>query len=171
MNYRESYGLHASNGILFNHESPRRGETFVTRKITRALAQIKAGRQDKLYLGNLDSKRDWGYAKEYVEAMWLMLQQNEPDDYVIATNETHSVREFLEVAFAHAGLEWQKYVEIDPRYYRPAEVDLLIGDYSKAKKRLGWEPRTKFTELVKIMVDADMKLLNDHLAGKTEIHD
>ncbi|GDY19814.1 GDP-mannose 4,6-dehydratase [Verrucomicrobiota bacterium] len=171
VNYRESYGLHASNGILFNHESPRRGETFVTRKITRALAQIKAGRQDKLYLGNLDSKRDWGYAKEYVEAMWLMLQQNEPDDYVIATNETHSVREFLEVAFAHAGLEWQKYVEIDPRYYRPAEVDLLIGDYSKAKKRLGWEPRTKFTELVKIMVDADMKLLNDHLAGKTEIHD
>ena len=171
VNYRESYGLHASNGILFNHESPRRGETFVTRKITRALAQIKAGRQDKLYLGNLDSKRDWGYAKEYVEAMWLMLQQDEPDDYVIATNETHSVREFLEVAFAHAGLEWQKYVEIDPRYFRPAEVDLLIGDASKAKQKLGWEPKTKFVELVKIMVDADMKLLNDHLAGKTEIHD
>ena len=171
VNYRESYGLHASNGILFNHESPRRGETFVTRKITRALAQIKAGRQDKLYLGNLDSKRDWGYAKEYVEAMWLMLQQDEPDDYVIATNETHSVREFLEVAFDHAGLEWQKYVEIDPRYFRPAEVDLLIGDPSKAKKKLGWEPKTKFAELVKIMVDADMKLLSDHLAGKTEIHD
>ncbi len=171
VNYRESYGLHASNGILFNHESPRRGETFVTRKITRALAQIKAGRQDKLYLGNLDSKRDWGYAKEYVEAMWLMLQQDEPDDYVIATNETHSVREFLEVAFGHAGLDWRKYVEIDPRYYRPAEVDLLIGDASKAKKKLGWEPKTKFAELVKIMVDADMKLLTDHLAGKTEIHD
>ena len=171
VNYRESYGLHASNGILFNHESPRRGETFVTRKITRALAQIKAGRQDKLYLGNLDSKRDWGYAKEYVEAMWLMLQQDEPDDYVIATNETHSVREFLEVAFAHAGLDWQKHVEIDPRYFRPAEVDLLIGDYSKAKKKLGWEPKTKFAELVKIMVEADLKLLSDHLAGKTEVHD
>ena len=171
VNYRESYGLHASNGILFNHESPRRGETFVTRKITRALAQIKAGRQDKLYLGNLDSKRDWGYAKEYVEAMWLMLQQEEPDDYVIATNETHSVREFLEVAFGHAGLDWRKHVEIDPRYYRPAEVELLIGDASKAKKKLGWEAQTKFAELVKIMVDADMKLLNDHLAGKTEIHD
>ena len=171
VNYRESYGLHASNGILFNHESPRRGETFVTRKITRALAQIKAGRQDKLYLGNLDSKRDWGYAKEYVEAMWLMMQQDEPDDYVIATNETHSVREFLEVAFAHAGLDWQKHVEIDPRYFRPAEVDLLIGDYSKAKKKLGWEPKTKFAELVKIMVEADLKLLSDHLAGKTEIHD
>ena len=171
VNYRESYGLHASNGILFNHESPRRGETFVTRKITRALAQIKAGRQDKLYLGNLDSKRDWGYAKEYVEAMWLMMQQDEPDDYVIATNETHSVREFLEVAFAHAGLDWQKHVEIDPRYFRPAEVDLLIGDYSKAKKKLGWEPKTKFAELVKIMVEADLKLLSDHLAGKTEVHD
>lgn len=171
VNYRESYGLHASNGILFNHESPRRGETFVTRKITRALAQIKLGRQDKLYLGNLDSKRDWGYAKEYVEAMWLMLQQDEPDDYVIATNETHSVREFLEVAFAHAGLDWQKYVEIDPRYFRPAEVDLLIGDFSKAKKKLGWEPKTKFAELVKIMVEADLKLLSDHLAGKGEVHD
>ncbi len=171
VNYRESYGLHASNGILFNHESPRRGETFVTRKITRALAQIKAGRQDKLYLGNLDSKRDWGYAKEYVEAMWLMMQQDEPDDYVIATNETHSVREFLEVAFAHADLDWQKHVEIDPRYFRPAEVDLLIGDYSKAQRKLGWEPKTKFAELVKIMVDADLKLLSDHLAGKTEIHD
>ena len=159
VNYRESYGLHASNGILFNHESPRRGETFVTRKITRAVAHIQAGLQDKLYLGNLDAKRDWGYAKEYVEAMWLMLQQDQPDDYVIATNETHSVREFLEVAFAHAGLDWQKYVEIDVRYYRPAEVELLIGDASKAKIKLGWERKTKFTELAKLMVDADIELL------------
>jgi len=169
VNYRESYGLHASNGILFNHESPRRGETFVTRKITRAVAQIRAGLQDKLYLGNLDAKRDWGYAKEYVEAMWLMLQQDQPDDYVIATNETHSIREFLEVAFGHAGLEWQKYVEIDPRYYRPAEVDLLIGDYSKAKKRLGWEPKTKFAGLARLMVDADMKLLKDHQEGRVKV--
>lgn len=169
MNYRESYGMHASNGILFNHESPRRGETFVTRKITRALAHIKAGMQDKLYLGNLDAKRDWGYAKEYVEAMWLMLQQPEPDDYVIATNETHSIREFLDVAFEHTGLDWQKYVEIDPRYYRPAEVDLLIGDYSKAKKKLGWEPKTKFAELVKLMVDADIKLLQDHREGRIKV--
>src|SRR6266850_648647 len=144
VNYRESYGLHASNGILFNHESPRRGETFVTRKITRAIAQIRAGLQQKLFLGNLDSKRDWGYAKEYVEAMWLMMQQEQADDYVIATNETHSVKEFLHVAFEHAGLDWKKHVEIDPRYYRPAEVDLLIGDYRKAKRQLGWEPRTKF---------------------------
>jgi GDPmannose 4,6-dehydratase len=170
VNYRESYGLHASNGILFNHESPRRGETFVTRKITRALAQIKAGLQDKLYLGNLDSKRDWGYAKEYVEAMWLMLQQAEPDDYVIATNETHSVREFLEVAFDYVGLDWKKHVEIDPRYYRPAEVDLLIGDPTKARRKLGWEPKTKFVDLVKLMVDADIDLLKNHLAGKTQIH-
>ena len=133
VNYRESYGLHASNGILFNHESPRRGETFVTRKITRAVARIKAGLQKKLYLGNLDAKRDWGYAHEYVEAMWLMLQQDKPDDYVIATGETHTIREFLDLAFQHAGLEWEKYVEIDPRYYRPAEVDLLIGDAAKAK--------------------------------------
>src|SRR5437773_573858 len=138
VNYRESYGLHASNGILFNHESPRRGETFVTRKITRAVAQIKAGLQQKLYLGNLDAKRDWGYAKEYVEAMWLMLQQDKPDDYVIATNETHSVRGFLEVAFCRAGLEWKRYVAIDERYYRPAEVDLLIGDAAKAQRQLGW---------------------------------
>jgi GDPmannose 4,6-dehydratase len=134
VNYRESYGLHTNNGILFNHESPRRGETFVTRKITRAVAHIQAGLQEKLYLGNLDAKRDWGYAKEYVEAMWLMLQQEQPDDYVIATGETHSVREFLEVAFDHVGLDWKKHVEIDPRYYRPAEVDLLIGDCSKARK-------------------------------------
>src|SRR5690349_2187000 len=133
VNYREAYGLHACNGILFNHESPRRGETFVTRKITRAVAHIKAGLQKKLYLGNLDAQRDWGYAKEYVEAMWLMLQQTKADDYVIATNETHSVREFLTTAFSHAGMDWEQFVEIDRRYYRPTEVDLLIGDYSKAQ--------------------------------------
>ena len=169
VNYRESYGLHANNGILFNHESPRRGETFVTRKITRALAQIKAGLQEKLYLGNLDAKRDWGYAKEYVEAMWLMLQQDKPDDYVIATNETHSIREFLDAAFEHAGLDWKKFVEIDPRYYRPAEVELLIGDYGKAKRQLGWEPKTKFVDLVKLMVDADLQLLQDHREGKIKV--
>jgi GDPmannose 4,6-dehydratase len=169
VNYRESYGLHASNGILFNHESPRRGETFVTRKITRAVAHILAGLQEKVYLGNLDAKRDWGYAKEYVEAMWLMLQQNQPDDYVIATGETHSVREFLQVAFAHVGLDWKKYVEIDPRYHRPAEVDLLLGDYSKAKKKLGWEPKTRFEQLARLMVDADIQLLKDHRAGKTRL--
>jgi GDPmannose 4,6-dehydratase len=161
--------MHATNGILFNHESPRRGETFVTRKITRAVAHIKAGLQNKLYLGNLDAKRDWGYAKEYVEAMWLMLQQEKPDDYVVATNETHSIREFLDVAFGHAGMDWKKYVEIDPRYYRPAEVDLLIGDYSKAKKQLGWEPKTKFVDLAKLMVDADIKLLDDHLKGRIRV--
>ncbi len=169
VNYRESYGLHATNGILFNHESPRRGETFVTRKITRAVAHIQAGLQDKLYLGNLDAKRDWGYAKEYVEAMWLMMQQEKPDDYVIATNETHSVREFLDVAFSHAGLDWKKHVEIDPRYYRPAEVDLLVGDYSKAKKQLGWEPKTRFVDLTKLMVDADIKLLKDHREGRIQV--
>ncbi|HLX69122.1 MAG TPA: GDP-mannose 4,6-dehydratase [Verrucomicrobiae bacterium] len=169
VNYRESYGLHATNGILFNHESPRRGETFVTRKITRAIAHIQAGLQEKLYLGNLDAKRDWGYAKEYVEAMWLMLQQDQSDDYVVATNETHSVREFLEVAFAHAGLDWKKYVEIDPRYFRPAEVDLLVGDYSKAKKQLGWEPKTRFVDLAKLMVDADIKLLKDHREGRIKV--
>jgi len=169
VNYREAYGLHASNGILFNHESPRRGETFVTRKITRALAHIKAGLQDKLYLGNLEAKRDWGYAKEYVQAMWLMIQQDKPDDYVIATNETHSVREFLEKAFAHVGLDWKKHVEIDPRYYRPAEVDLLVGDYSKAKRQLGWEPRTRFEELVKLMVDADIELLRKHRHGEIKV--
>ena len=156
VNYRESYGMHASNGILFNHESPRRGETFVTRKITRAVAHIKLGLQDKLFMGNLDARRDWGYAKEYVEAMWLMLQQPEPDDYVIATNETHTIRECLEVAFGRVGLDWQKYVEIDPRYYRPAEVELLIGDYSKAKRKMGWEPKTKFKDLIELMVDADL---------------
>jgi GDPmannose 4,6-dehydratase len=159
VNYRESYGMFACNGILFNHESPRRGETFVTRKITRAVAQIKAGLQDKLYLGNLDAKRDWGYAKEYVDAMWRMLQQDEPDDYVIATGETHSVLEFLEEAFAYVGLDWHDHVEIDPKYYRPAEVDLLIGDASKAKRELGWEPKTTFRALVRLMVDADMAAL------------
>ena len=156
VNYRESYGLFACNGILFNHESPRRGETFVTRKITRAVAQIKAGLQDKLYLGNLEAKRDWGYAKEYVEAMWLMLQQETPDDYVIATGETHSVREFLHEAFSHAGLDWEKYVVHDARYERPAEVELLIGDASKAKAKLGWEPRTTFHELVRLMVEEEI---------------
>lgn len=169
VNYRESYGLHASNGILFNHESPRRGETFVTRKITRAVAHIKAGLQDKLFLGNLDAKRDWGFAKEYVDAMWLILQQEKPDDYVIATNETHSVREFLEVAFAHVNLDWKKHVEIDARYLRPAEVDLLIGDFSKAKLKLGWEPKTKFIDLVKLMVDADVELLRRHQHGEIRV--
>ena len=169
VNYRESYGLFTCNGILFNHESPRRGETFVTRKITRAIAHIQAGLQDKLYLGNLDAKRDWGYAKEYVEAMWLMLQQDQPDDYVIATNETHSVREFLEAAFGHAGLDWHKHVKIDENYFRPAEVDLLIGDYSKARQKLGWRPKTTFNELVKLMVDADIQLVKDHLAGKGRV--
>lgn len=164
-NYRESYGLYACSGILFNHESPRRGETFVTRKITQAVAHIKAGLQDKLYLGNLDSKRDWGYAKEYVEAMWLMLQQDEPDDYVISTNETHTIKDFLEEAFSHVGLNWQDYVEIDPRYYRPAEVDLLIGDYAKAKEKLGWEPKTKFKDLVTLMVDADIEDLAKKQSG------
>lgn len=169
VNYREAYGMHASNGILFNHESPRRGEAFVTRKITRAVAHIKAGLQNKLYLGNLEAKRDWGYAKEYVEAMWLMLQQDQPDDYVIATGETHSVREFLEEAFCHAGLDWKKYVELDPRYLRPSEVDLLIGDASKAKRQLNWEPKTKFTELVRLMVDADVSLLKDHREGRIKV--
>ena len=166
VNYRESYHLFACNGILFNHESPRRGETFVTRKITRAIAHIKAGLQKKLYLGNLDAKRDWGYAKEYVEAMWLMLQQEQPDDYIIATGEAHSVREFCEEAFNYVGLDWEKYIEVDPRYFRPAEVDLLMGDASKAKRILGWEPKIKFKELVHLMVDADMKALADQLSGK-----
>jgi GDPmannose 4,6-dehydratase len=169
VNYREAYGLHASNGILFNHESPRRGETFVTRKITRAAAHIRGGLQEKLYLGNLEAKRDWGYAKEYVEAMWLMLQQEKPEDYVIATNETHSVREFLEVAFDHARLDWKKHVEIDSRYYRPTEVDLLIGDYSKARHQLGWAPKTSFVELAKLMVDADIDLLRRHRRGEIKV--
>ena len=169
VNYRESYDMHASNGILFNHESPRRGESFVTRKITMGVAQIKAGLQNKLALGNLDAKRDWGYAKEYVEAMWLMLQQDKADDYVIATGETHSVREFLEESFAHVGLNWEKYVVQDARYMRPAEVDLLIGDPTKAEKQLGWKPKTKFKDLVKIMVDADIELLKAHREGRIKV--
>lgn len=160
VNYRESYNMHASNGILFNHESPRRGETFVTRKITRALAAILAKKQDRLYLGNLDAKRDWGYAKDYVEAMWLMLQQETADDYVIATGETYSVRDFLTESFSLVGLDWQNYVEIDPRYFRPAEVDLLIGDASKAKEKLNWTPKTSFKELVRLMVENDLKEQN-----------
>jgi GDPmannose 4,6-dehydratase len=169
VNYRESYGLYAANGILFNHESPRRGEAFVTRKITRAVAHIVAGLQDKLYLGNLDSKRDWGYAKEYVEAMWLILQQDQPDDYVIATGETHSVREFLEEAFNLVGLDWQKYVVHDPRYLRPAEVDLLVGDASKASRQLKWQPKTTFKALVKLMVEADIELLKAHREGRIKV--
>ncbi len=161
VNYRESYGMFASNGILFNHESPRRGETFVTRKITRAVARIKAGLQQKLYLGNLDAKRDWGYAREYVEAMWLMLQQDQSDDYVIATGKTHSVEEFLMEAFSQVDLDWHDYVELDPKYLRPAEVDLLIGDASKAKRVLGWEPKVSFKELVRLMVDADVAMLGN----------
>ncbi len=157
-NYRESYGLHASNGILFNHESPRRGENFVTRKVTLSLARIKHGLQKELVMGNLDAKRDWGYAKEYVEVMWQMLQQDEPDDYVVATGETHSVREFIEEAFSYAGLDWKQYVKTDQRYCRPAEVDLLIGDATKAREKLGWAPKTTFRELVRLMVDADMEL-------------
>ena len=164
INYRESYGLHASSGILFNHESPRRGETFVTRKITRAATRIKLGLQNKLILGNLDSKRDWGYAKEYVEAMWLMLQQEKPDDYIIATNETHTVQEFLDETFAYLGLDSKEYVGFDEKYERPAEVDLLIGDASKAKEKFGWEPKVTFKELARIMVDADMKLAKNELA-------
>lgn len=167
-NYRESYGIFACNGILFNHESPRRGETFVTRKITRAVAHIKEGLQDKLYLGNLKAKRDWGYAKEYVECMWRMLQQDKPDDYVVATGETHSVKEFLEEAFSYVGLDWKKYVEIDSKYYRPAEVDMLVGDASKAKNVLGWEPKVCFRDLVRLMVDADIEDLHSGPA-KSEV--
>jgi len=161
INYRESYGIFACNGILFNHESPRRGETFVTRKITRAIARIKKGLQDKLYLGNLSAKRDWGYAKDYIEAMWLMLQAKKADDFVIATGETHTVKEFVEEAFNYAKLDWKKYVSIDKRYFRPIEVNVLQGDYSKARKTLGWKPRTSFEELVRIMVDADIKTLEN----------
>ena len=158
VNYREAYNMFACNGILFNHESERRGETFVTRKITRAATRIKLGLQDKLYLGNLDAKRDWGYAKDYVEAMWLMMQAEKSDDYVIATGETHSVREFCEETFGYLDLDWQKYVEIDPWYYRPSEVDILLGDASKARKELGWEPKVGFKELARLMVDHDMVL-------------
>jgi len=168
VNYREAYGLFISNGILFNHESPRRGETFVTRKITRAATRIKLGLQDKLYLGNLDAKRDWGFAGDYVKAMWLMLQADKPDDYVVATGESHSVREFLDEVFGYLELDWHDYVEIDPRYFRPSEVDFLQGDASKAKRELGWEPSVTFKELARLMTDADMKLaerekiLKDH---------
>jgi GDPmannose 4,6-dehydratase len=165
VNYREGYGLFACNGILFNHESPRRGETFVSRKITRAVARIRAGIQKKLYLGNLEAKRDWGYAPEYVEAMWRMMQMDKPDDFVVATGETHSVREFVESAFDSAGLDWKQYVEIDPRYLRPTEVDILQGDASKAERMFGWRPKVKFHELVKVMVDADIKLLYDQMEG------
>ena len=163
INYRRSYGLFASNGILFNHESPRRGETFVTRKITRAATRIKLGLQKKLYLGNLDSKRDWGYAKDYVEAMWLMLQHSEPDDFVVATGETYSIRDFLDMVFGELDLEWDKFVEIDPRYFRPAEVDLLLGDPSKAKSKLGWSPATDARELARIMVEHDLELAQREL--------
>ena len=158
VNYREAYGLFVCNGILFNHESPRRGETFVTRKITRAIGRIKCGLQDKLYLGNLDSMRDWGFAGDYVEAMWAMLQQPQPDDYVIATGESFSVRQLLEEAFGYAGIDWQDYVEIDPRYQRPTEVDCLLGDASKARFKLGWKPKVGFKKLVHMMVDCDMEL-------------
>ena len=165
VNYREAYKMFCCNGILFNHESPRRGETFVTRKITMALARIKHGTQKVLYLGNLDAKRDWGFAGDYVEAMWLMLQEKEPEDYVIATGETHSVREFLQEAFGYAGLDWKKYVKIDKRYFRPTEVDALLGDSTKAKKKLGWRPKVGFKKLVKMMVDADMASVDRQLHG------
>lgn len=168
VNYREAYGIFACNGILFNHESPRRGETFVTRKITRAIARIEAGLEKKLFLGNLEAKRDWGYAPEYVEAMWQMLQLDKPDDFVIATGETHSVREFLEEAFAYAGLDWRSYVELDSRYLRPTEVDVLRGDASKARGAFGWRPRTDFKSLVHLMIDADRKILALQLQGKAE---
>jgi GDPmannose 4,6-dehydratase len=158
VNYREAYNMYAVNGILFNHESPRRGETFVTRKITRAATRIKEGLQDKLFLGNLDAKRDWGFAGDYVEAMWLMLQADKPQDFVLATGETHSVREFLDEVFGHLQLDWKKYVEVDPRYFRPAEVDLLLGDAAKARKELGWTPRVTFKALAQMMTDADWKL-------------
>ena len=164
VNYREAFNLFACNGILFNHESPRRGETFVTRKITRAATRIKLGLQDKLYLGNLDAKRDWGFAGDYVEAMWLMLQQDTADDYVIATGETHSVREFLDDVFGHLGLDWKAHVEIDPRYFRPSEVDLLLGNAAKARTRLGWSPKVSFHTLVRMMVDHDLQLAKDEMA-------
>ena len=171
VNYRESYDLFACSGILFNHESPRRGETFVTRKIARAAARIASGLQEDLYLGNLDAKRDWGYAKEYVEAMWKMLQQDQPEDYVIATGETHSVREFLEIAFSRVGLDWEGYVKVDPHYYRPAEVDLLIGDASKARDELGWVPEMAFKELVEIMVDAEIESIENPRTADYEARD
>jgi GDPmannose 4,6-dehydratase len=160
VNYREAYGMYICNGILFNHESPRRGFEFVTRKISSAVAKIKFGLAKEIRLGNLEAKRDWGFAGDYVEAMWLMLQQNKPDDYVIATGETHTVKEFVQCAFKHAGLDWKKYVKVDKNFYRPAEVHILMGDYSKAHKKLGWKPRIKFKELVKMMVDADLESLS-----------
>jgi len=166
VNYREAYNLFAVNGILFNHESPRRGENFVTRKITRSVGRIKTGLQSKLLLGNLDAKRDWGFAGDYVEAMWLMLQQERPDDYVIATGETHSVQEFLESAFGYLELDWHKYVDTDPRFFRPSEVDLLIGDASKARGVLGWQPKVKFHDLVSMMVNADLELAQRELRGR-----
>jgi len=171
LNYREAYGMFACNGILFNHESPRRGETFVTRKITRAATRIREGLQSKLFLGNLDARRDWGFAKDYVEAMWLMLQADEPDDYVVATGETHSVQEFLEVAFQRVGLPWKQYVEMDQRYLRPSEVDLLLGDATKAREKLGWTPRTSFHELTNLMVDSDWELARHErrLAGHQKV--
>lgn len=165
-NYRDGYNIFACNGILFNHESPRRGETFVTRKITRALAAIRAGKQNKLFLGNLDAKRDWGYAPEYVEAMHLMLQQDQPDDYVIGTGETHSIREFLDEAFGYLDMDWKQYVEIDPRYFRPTEVDYLLADPSKAREKLGWQPKVHFKQLVRIMVDADLELMGLECPGQ-----
>ncbi len=170
VNYRESYGMFASNGILFNHESERRGETFVSRKITRAATRIKLGLQEKLYMGNLEARRDWGYARDYVEAMWMMLNTDEPDDYVIATGETHSVREFIEKAFGYLNLDWQEYVEIDPRYFRPAEVDLLLGDASKARRQLGWEPKVDFEQLVKLMVDHDLGLAKQESEARALNH-
>jgi GDPmannose 4,6-dehydratase len=166
VNYRESYGLHASNGILFNHESPRRGETFVTRKVTRAAARIKHGVQDKLFMGNLDAKRDWGFAGDYVEGMWRVLQQDKPDDYVLATGETYSVKQFLDEAFSYLELDWKKHVEVDPRYFRPAEVDLLLGDATKAREKLGWRPQVGFKQLVRMMVDADLELVRQEIYGR-----
>ncbi|NTV46337.1 MAG: GDP-mannose 4,6-dehydratase [Chlorobiales bacterium] len=162
INYRESYGMFACSGILFNHESPRRGESFVTRKVTQAVARIKKGLQKDLVLGNMEARRDWGYAKEYIEGMWLMLQQPKPDDYVLATNETHTIRELVEEAFSYAGLDWREFVKTSPAYERPSEVDLLIGDYSKAKAVLGWEPKTKFRDLIRLMVDADLEAVSHH---------
>src|SRR6195256_1169292 len=170
VNYRESYGLFACNGILFNHESERRGETFVSRKITRAATRIKLGLQDKLYMGNLDARRDWGYARDYVEAMWLMMNAGEPDDYVVATGETHSVREFLEQTFGYLDLDWKEYVEIDPRYFRPAEVDVLSGDASKVRQKLGWEPKVTFAELVKLMTDHDLELAKQEAEARELKH-
>ncbi|MGD9727230.1 MAG: GDP-mannose 4,6-dehydratase [Nitrospiraceae bacterium] len=171
VNYREAYNLFACNGILFNHESPRRGETFVTRKITRAAARIKLGVQQDLYLGNLDAKRDWGFAGDYVQAMWMMLQMEQPDDYVIATGETHTVREFLDRAFEHLDLDWRRHVKIDPRYYRPTEVDILIGDAAKARRALGWEPKVSFQDLVAMMVEADLRMERSILEGTRSIRE